>query len=454
MENFFAAFSHQDSIAFLISVLFAFLIGFVTAWIMWGGRAARYRREADKWKKSYEDLQAELASLREQIDLKEADVVKARREAEDARVFAAAIETEKTKWRSDLDAALEESVKAQANARSYALTIEDLNEQVLALKARVAQLSHEAEKEAESTTQVAHIQTAFDATVSRINNLEEKIGHLAAENESLKASAQAAGRYEEVKQSYDAAAARLAALEERLGSLASENEGLKSELEGLKTTSVPFGVAATSSFQLVEDENGVTSHDGNHVEAAKAEILAANGDKWPAASETDKDDLTMIKGIGSFLEKKLNELGIYKFEQLMHFTDFWTDKLTTAIEFFPGRIERDDWVGQAARLYEIKKDNPEALDPAAIFSKKPTDLKVVEGIGPKIEKLLKKAGIKTLEELAETNADRLKEILDQAGDAYRVHDPSTWPIQARLAAKGDWEKLKVYQDVLVGGREK
>lgn len=81
------------------------------------------------------------------------------------------------------------------------------------------------------------------------------------------------------------------------------------------------------------------------------------------------------------------------------------------------------------------------------------DLKVVEGIGPKIAGLFNKAGIRTWQALSETPVADCKEILDAAGSRYQMHDPSTWPEQAGLAAKGEWEALAVLQDSLKGGRK-
>jgi len=82
------------------------------------------------------------------------------------------------------------------------------------------------------------------------------------------------------------------------------------------------------------------------------------------------------------------------------------------------------------------------------------DLKIVEGVGPKIETLLKEGGISTWAELAEASEERLKEILDAAGPRYQIHNPSTWPAQAKFAAEGKWDELKEYQEVLIGGRDK
>lgn len=84
---------------------------------------------------------------------------------------------------------------------------------------------------------------------------------------------------------------------------------------------------------------------------------------------------------------------------------------------------------------------------------KANDLKIIEGIGPKIEKLIKEAGIETWEDLAAASVDRLKEILEAAGSRYQIHDPSTWPAQSKFAAEGKWEDLKDYQDMLIGGRD-
>jgi len=80
------------------------------------------------------------------------------------------------------------------------------------------------------------------------------------------------------------------------------------------------------------------------------------------------------------------------------------------------------------------------------------DFKKIEGIGPKISQLIKDAGIPTFEALANTDAEKIKEILAEAGSRYRMHDPTTWPAQSKMAAEGDWDGLKKWQDELDGGK--
>jgi predicted flap endonuclease-1-like 5' DNA nuclease len=71
----------------------------------------------------------------------------------------------------------------------------------------------------------------------------------------------------------------------------------------------------------------------------------------------EKDDLKQIKGIGPVLERTLNELGVTTFKQLAGFTQHDIEKVSAAIDAFPGRIERDDWVGKAQELME-KQQHP------------------------------------------------------------------------------------------------
>ena len=53
---------------------------------------------------------------------------------------------------------------------------------------------------------------------------------------------------------------------------------------------------------------------------------------------------------------------------------------------------------------------------------------------------------------ASTDADKMKEILTNAGSRFAGHDPSTWGKQAQMAADGKWDDLKKWQDELDGGK--
>jgi predicted flap endonuclease-1-like 5' DNA nuclease len=78
------------------------------------------------------------------------------------------------------------------------------------------------------------------------------------------------------------------------------------------------------------------------------------------------------------------------------------------------------------------------------------DLEIIEGIGPKISRILQDAGIRTFVQLSDTDVPRLEEILRAA--SIRLANPETWAEQARLAAAGEWNKLETLQGQLKRGR--
>ncbi len=83
---------------------------------------------------------------------------------------------------------------------------------------------------------------------------------------------------------------------------------------------------------------------------------------------------------------------------------------------------------------------------------KQDDLKIVEGIGPKIEGLFNNFDIKTWKALSEASQEKCQEVLNSGGERYRIHNPGTWPEQAKLAYEGKWKELVKWQDELDGGK--
>ena len=81
------------------------------------------------------------------------------------------------------------------------------------------------------------------------------------------------------------------------------------------------------------------------------------------------------------------------------------------------------------------------------------DLTKVEGVGPKISEIFQNAGIKTFADLAAKSVEDLKTILTEAGSRYASKNPGSWPKQAKMAAEGKWDELKVWQDNTKGGIE-
>lgn len=80
------------------------------------------------------------------------------------------------------------------------------------------------------------------------------------------------------------------------------------------------------------------------------------------------------------------------------------------------------------------------------------NLQMIEGVWPKIEKLMNKHGVRTFGDVVSSDVTGLEDILLAWGPRYQVHSPTTWPDQARLAMEWKWSELEEYQSILNGGR--
>jgi predicted flap endonuclease-1-like 5' DNA nuclease len=73
------------------------------------------------------------------------------------------------------------------------------------------------------------------------------------------------------------------------------------------------------------------------------------------------DDLVRIHGVGPKIAKLLNSMEITSFRQVARFTPEDVAVVNDALEVFPGRIERDDWMASARGLHrEVYGSDPVA----------------------------------------------------------------------------------------------
>ncbi len=115
-------------------------------------------------------------------------------------------------------------------------------------------------------------------------------------------------------------------------------------------------------------------------------------------------------------------------------------------------VVKEEPAKEEAAPAEASTEEPAPKKPAKKV--KEDDLKIIEGVGPKLESILKEAGITDLKVLSESDPEKLNEILESAGNRYKMFNPTTWPKQATLAVEGKWEELQEYQERLDGGVEK
>ncbi len=135
-----------------------------------------------------------------------------------------------------------------------------------------------------------------------------------------------------------------------------------------------------------------------------------------------------------------------------------TAKLNATISALHTELDLHKAKHASAQSFAAVSETPNPFDEklaSEVFGKKIKldDLKIVEGIGPKIEELYHNAGIKTWKALSETPLEKSQAILHEAGDRYIMHNPATWAKQCLLAYQGKWRELKDWQDGLDGGKE-
>jgi large subunit ribosomal protein L21 len=98
---------------------------------------------------------------------------------------------------------------------------------------------------------------------------------------------------------------------------------------------------------------------------------------------------------------------------------------------------------------------PKALASSVASSKGGKDnLEIIEGIGPKIAKVLVDGGISTFALLASAKADDVTAMLKASGGRFSLANPASWAEQAALLRDGKMAEFKALTDALVGGVKK
>jgi predicted flap endonuclease-1-like 5' DNA nuclease len=108
-------------------------------------------------------------------------------------------------------------------------------------------------------------------------------------------------------------------------------------------------VAARGPGAAIEGGNALAKAQPEPAASLLAEGMPGAPPQGLPAPEGEPDDLKQISGIGPGIEKILHELGIYHFRQIAEFTPANVAWVNQRLRF-KGRIEREDWIGQARRL--------------------------------------------------------------------------------------------------------
>ena len=237
-------------------------------------------------------------------------------------------------------------------------------------------------------------------------------------------------------------------LDAKYNALHNSNAKLEKDLEAIKSGGKSYGKGKSSKDKTdwkskFEDINKKFKDlDNKHTNLQKDyEGLKKDGSsKDKDGSSKDSEDW----------KSKFNELDT-RFKEL----ESKHDDLSKNIEKTKDSKSSDgdtDWKAKYEKLEAEQKESVTFSSGPNLDDGKRDDLTKVEGIGPKIQEHLNNGGIYTFDHLSKADVKYLRKILDDAGPAYKVHQPGTWPDQAKMADEGRWDELKKWQNELLGGK--
>lgn len=314
----------------------------------------RVQQKRDHFQREWQDSQGQVKTLETSVQNNQEQVRLLQEELQKSQDFSQRIQAQSEQQE-------EETIRLQSS-------VAQLQEQNHNLQTENTQLQQAAEQQALQIQTLAS--TPPDISSDRIKTIEEKMSNLEAENDQLRQTISAFNRPS--NGTSDPQSLDLASIHKRLTQLEKENQELQSAMmeiqDGEEDIEIDLaddiifleeGEEVDEEIEVVLEDDIFNDEEATTVEynfisikeksdSAKVKLKKLYGNKIPKANATQKDNLQLINGIGPFIEEQLNKVGIFTFEQISSFDSEIIELITDAIQFFPGRIKRDNWQGQAA----------------------------------------------------------------------------------------------------------
>ena len=217
-----------------------------------------------------------------------------------------------------------ESVNKMLTAAQNRLdNLDAMEQKVITLEAENAQLRHDA---ASAQQQIEVLQR----DVAELDELKVQNRELSHCLQSLESSRR---QYEQDAKRY----------RERADQSVKRSETLRMKLDDVEKSFAEIARQHDEALKIVEREPDQAKANGS--------ALNGNGANGGEHTEQEVDDLTKIVGIGKVFQGMLHKLGIYSFRQIANFGPTDIARVNVELKEFKGRMEQDDWVGQAKELY-------------------------------------------------------------------------------------------------------
>lgn len=307
------------------------------------------RTERDEYQRIANSKQSALTLAQQQVTGLESEFSKSRtfykgeleksldkRKALDAQLDDAKAEQQSLKNLLEASQKERASVNKMLDAAQTRLeNIDAMEQKVIELEAENAQLRHD---EADKRRQIE----ALQRDIAELDEMKVQNRELAHCLQSMESSRR---QYELDAQRY----------RDRADRSEKQSETLRMKLDDVEKSFSTMARQHDEALDLVtgmgkaRPANGKTNGKTNG--KANGKVDGASGDK------EEIDDLTKIVGIGKVFEQMLHDLGIRSFRQIANFGPSDIARVNMELREFKGRMEQDDWVGQAKELYFEKYGN-------------------------------------------------------------------------------------------------
>lgn len=218
----------------------------------------------------------------------------------------------------------------EADFRRASLDVEKLRAIVQLLEDERATLLPDAPFNA---ARIANAENAAAQYAQKAAALEVLTNSLRTQNASLKEQLVQAqkemGDWDTLYRGFKATQERLAAFEQTSMALELERESLRQQLS-----------KALSEVEILQNELQ---------QKRDLQVPKSKTSKKGSVAAPQIDDLKSIKGMAAYVES-LSGMGIATFVQISHWDDDTVIAIAKTLDISPGKIYRDDWVGQAQRL--------------------------------------------------------------------------------------------------------
>lgn len=327
------------------------------------------------------------------------------------------------------------------------------------------------------TERVSRLQADLDARTAQYNGLLADVDvrkqreaaltrDLAARDSEIKSARAIRTRMQDADSQLSERDAELAKLRTRYESRGAQLSGLTAKVSDLEAKltqrdaqieSLSAEITSTRNTRRAAIEQAKSAAVSQPEPTPVVNTVVRDSAETPPApattTQSQPSDLGMIWGVNEEVNTQLHANGIYTYDQLANSRASDVDSaLTVASRYYPGMDRQaihGSWIKQAdlaiaGQWDDLSNYQHETIDLASGRD----DLKVIWGIGPKIEGVMNENGIYTFAQVASVPAERLTEILHKAGPRFRISSEKlheTWPEQARLADRGEMEALAALQ---------